>query len=81
MQEDQIKFDLGEEGMKDVTICKISAYEAAAGADAVVIVTEWDDFKDDKLDYQKIYEGMHKPAFLFDGRLLIDAKKLRESWL
>jgi UDPglucose 6-dehydrogenase len=54
-----------------------SPYEAAIGAAAVVIVTEWDDFRCDKMDYRKIYEGMHKPAYLFDGRLIIDEKALK----
>ncbi|CAO3650051.1 unnamed protein product [Cunninghamella echinulata] len=81
----QIYMDLAEPGVvdtqkeveKNVTICK-SAYEAADGADAVVIVTEWDEFRDDQLDYEKIYKGMNKPAFLFDGRLLVNAAKLRQ---
>ncbi|KAI9306598.1 UDP-glucose/GDP-mannose dehydrogenase family, NAD binding domain-containing protein [Cunninghamella echinulata] len=81
----QIYMDLAEPGVvdtqkeveKNVTICQ-SAYEAADGADAVVIVTEWDEFRDDQLDYEKIYKGMNKPAFLFDGRLLVNAAKLRQ---
>lgn len=44
--------------------------------DAVVIVTEWDEFKD--LDYQRIYDTMKKPACIFDGRLILDAPKLRQ---
>lgn len=51
-----------------------SAYEAAEGAHAIAIVTEWDEFK--KLDYAKILAGMRKPAFLFDGRNIIDLAKL-----
>jgi UDPglucose 6-dehydrogenase len=52
-----------------------SAYEACQGAHAVAIVTEWDEFK--KLDYAKIFEGMQKPAFLFDGRNIVDLETLR----
>lgn len=81
----QIMMDLSEPGVVDtqqqvekhVQICS-SAYEAAQDADAVVLVTEWDEFRDDQLDYAKIYDGMHKPAFLFDGRLLVNAPKLRK---
>jgi UDPglucose 6-dehydrogenase len=58
-----------------LTIAK-SAAEAAQGAHAVAIVTEWDEFK--TLDYAKIYEGMMKPAFLFDGRNITDLARLRE---
>ena len=52
-----------------------SAYEAAHGAHALAVVTEWDEFK--TLDYARIYEGMMKPAFLFDGRNITDLAKLR----
>lgn len=79
---EQIFLDLSEPGVVDntkqlknrVTIAK-SAYEASEDADAIVITTEWDEFKE--LDYQKIYDQMHKPAFIFDGRLILDAEKLR----
>lgn len=49
-------------------------YEAASGCDAIALITEWDLYKD--LDYQKIYESMNKPAFIFDGRNILDHKKL-----
>ncbi|KAJ4805919.1 UDP-glucose 6-dehydrogenase [Rhynchospora pubera] len=51
-------------------------YEATKGAHGVCILTEWDEFKD--LDYKKIYDGMQKPAFMFDGRNMVDPVKLRE---
>ena len=53
-----------------------SAYEATEGAHAIAVVTEWDEFK--KLDYAKIYMSMPKPAFVFDGRNILDLAKLRE---
>ena len=53
-----------------------SAYEACAGAHAVAIVTEWDEFK--QLDYARIFAGMPKPAFLFDGRNIVDLSALRK---
>lgn len=51
-------------------------YEACKDAHAIAIVTEWDEFK--TLDWQRIYDNMMKPAFLFDGRNLLDHKKLIE---
>jgi UDPglucose 6-dehydrogenase len=51
-----------------------SAYEAAHGAHAIVICTEWDEFK--TLDYEKLYSEMEKPAFIFDGRKILDHDKL-----
>eukprot|EP00475_Leptophrys_vorax_P043432 TRINITY_DN8367_c0_g2_i1.p1 TRINITY_DN8367_c0_g2~~TRINITY_DN8367_c0_g2_i1.p1 ORF type:complete len:482 (-),score=52.06 TRINITY_DN8367_c0_g2_i1:439-1884(-) len=50
-------------------------YVACQGAHGVCILTEWDEFKD--LDYERIYKSMEKPAFIFDGRNVIDVAKLR----
>ncbi|CAH0334840.1 UDP-glucose 6-dehydrogenase [Flavobacterium sp. CECT 9288] len=50
-------------------------YEACANAHAVAILTEWDEFAN--YDWQKIFEGMQKPAFIFDGRNVLDAAQLR----
>src|SRR5471032_1855745 len=50
--------------------------EACAGAHALAVLTEWDEFK--KLDYKKIFDAMHKPAFVFDGRNILDLAKLRQ---
>jgi UDPglucose 6-dehydrogenase len=49
-------------------------YKAAKGAHAVVICTEWKEYK--TLDYQKIYDSMEKPAFIFDGRNILDHQAL-----
>nr|WP_294788543.1 UDP-glucose 6-dehydrogenase [uncultured Flavobacterium sp.] len=51
-----------------------NAYEACKGAHAVAVLTEWDEFT--TYDWQKIYDSMHKPAFVFDGRNILNAKKL-----
>jgi UDPglucose 6-dehydrogenase len=51
-------------------------YKAAEGAHALAIMTDWSDFK--SLDYQKIYDSMSKPAFVFDGRNCLDHRKLFE---
>jgi UDPglucose 6-dehydrogenase len=53
-----------------------TAMEAATGAHAVCILTEWDEFA--KYDYHKIYEVMAKPAFIFDGRNILNHTALRE---
>ncbi|CAF2398759.1 unnamed protein product [Rotaria sp. Silwood2] len=50
------------------------AYEAAKDSHALVICTEWDEFK--QLDYQLIYSTMKKPSFIFDGRLILDHDQL-----
>jgi UDP-N-acetyl-D-mannosaminuronate dehydrogenase len=58
---------------KQVTICS-SAIEACELAEAVVIATKWKEFKG--IDWGKMYAGMNKPAFVFDGHLLLDSEKL-----
>ncbi|MCX7635137.1 MAG: nucleotide sugar dehydrogenase [Syntrophales bacterium] len=45
-------------------------YEAARGAHAIAIMTEWDLYR--HLDYEKIYADMVKPAFIFDGRNILN---------
>lgn len=45
-------------------------YEAAKGCDAIAIMTEWDIYR--KIDYERLYAAMNKPAFLFDGRNILD---------
>ena len=49
-------------------------YRAAEGAHAIALITDWQPFRD--LDYQRIYHSMSKPAFLFDGRNLLDHQAL-----
>jgi UDPglucose 6-dehydrogenase len=49
---------------------------ACNGAHAIAILTEWDMFK--TLDYEEIYKTMTKPAFIFDGRNVLDHGKLRK---
>ncbi|MDD2985951.1 UDP-glucose 6-dehydrogenase [Flavobacterium sp.] len=51
-------------------------YQACEGAHAIAILTEWDEFKN--YDWQKIYENMNKPAFVFDGRNLLDKEMLTQ---
>ncbi len=49
-------------------------YRAAAGADALVLLTDWQVYSE--LDYARLYESMRKPAFLFDGRNTLEHERL-----
>jgi UDPglucose 6-dehydrogenase len=51
--------------------------EALDKAHAIAVLTEWDEFK--TLDWEKIYRSMYKPAFIFDGRNILDATMLRKT--
>ena len=50
-------------------------YDACANAHAIAVLTEWDEFK--AYDWEKIYDNMLKPAFVFDGRNLLDGERLK----
>ena len=76
VSEEQIRGDVLGTGTNPNLIVVKSALEACDGAHAVAVLTEWDEFKD--LDFKKIYEGMLKPAFLFDGRGILPCAKLKE---
>jgi UDPglucose 6-dehydrogenase len=45
-------------------------YDAARGAHAIALMTEWEQYK--SLEWERIYESMEKPAFVFDGRNILD---------
>lgn len=49
-------------------------YKAAAGAHALAVMTEWDQYR--TLDYARIFASMEKPAFVFDGRNILDRQAL-----
>ncbi|TDE04746.1 UDP-glucose 6-dehydrogenase [Flavobacterium sandaracinum] len=54
--------------------CFTDPYEACQNAHAIAVLTEWDEFI--TYDWQKIYDSMQKPAFVFDGRNLLNAADL-----
>lgn len=59
----------------DIEVCG-NAYDACVAASALLILTEWDEFS--SLDYARIFETMLKPAFLFDGRKIVDIHQMRQ---
>ncbi|HDH09906.1 MAG TPA: UDP-glucose/GDP-mannose dehydrogenase family protein [Chloroflexi bacterium] len=60
--------------LKDVTYCS-SPYEVAEGSDALIVVTEWNEFK--QLDMARIKAVMRQPV-LIDGRNIYEPKRMRE---
>lgn len=66
-----------KEDLKDVksgVAFETDPYKAAEGAHAIAIMTEWKQYQD--LDYERILASMPQPAFLFDGRNILDHRKL-----
>lgn len=53
-----------------------NVYLSCEKAHAIAVLTEWDEFV--TYDWQKIYNSMNKPAFVFDGRNILDKKKLEK---
>ena len=51
-------------------------YEAVRGCHAIAVLTEWNLYRE--LDYKRIHDLMVKPAFVFDGRNILDHKALFE---
>jgi UDPglucose 6-dehydrogenase len=60
----------------DRLVFESSAETAADGAHAIVVLTEWDEFK--TYDYRKLFAKMQKPAFVFDGRGILKHRELEE---
>jgi UDPglucose 6-dehydrogenase len=61
--------------LNNAIITANSHIEACAGAHAIAVMTEWDEFT--LYDYQAIYNIMSKPAFIFDGRNFLPHAALR----
>lgn len=80
VSEKQIIEDLSYPDNKDAVTKQVKIfqdpYSAACDTHAITICTEWDEFKN--LDYKSIYDDMLKPPFLFDGRRIVDVKRLQE---
>ena len=80
--EDQIQFDLNylatrsELDNKEGVQVLGNAYDACKDAHAIAVLTEWDEFK--TYDWQKIYDNMLKPAFVFDGRNILNKEALEK---
>ncbi|KAK6106048.1 UDP-glucose 6-dehydrogenase [Brugia pahangi] len=78
--ESQMRYELNQISSKETverlfTFSK-NPYEAAMNSHAIVVLTEWDEFK--SYDYRYIFNSMAQPASIFDGRLILDHNKLRE---
>ncbi len=77
---DSIRQDLIDAGVDPelikthLQICD-SPYTACQGAHALAALTEWEEFRN--LDLIRLYDGMLKPAFVFDGRAILPTAALK----
>jgi UDPglucose 6-dehydrogenase len=75
MQSDINYLNSRTEGLNELLLkTETNPYEALKGAHAVAVLTEWNEFK--AYDWQKIYDAMNKPAFVFDGRNILNREDL-----
>jgi len=79
---DPVATETGREALKResvhldmITFCE-NPYEVAQGADAIIVVTEWNEFK--SLNMQMIRNAMHRPV-LIDGRNIYEALELERQ--
>jgi len=76
VSEGQIRADVLGSSDNPNLVVATNALDACHGAHGIALLTEWDEFRD--LDFRKIYEGMLKPAFLFEGRNILPHEQLKE---
>ena len=83
VNEKQIEIDLCAKPNYEVTISSWSMansiYEAANNADAVVVLTEWEEFK--KIDWGNVSKRMRSPSWLIDTRNIVNIKYAIQSGL
>lgn len=60
--------------MPTISVSFENPYEACERAHAIAVLTEWDEFV--TYDWQRIYDSMQKPAFVFDGRNVLNKAEL-----
>jgi len=60
--------------VKEHVTFEVDPYEAAKETHAIAILTEWEVYRE--LDFERILKSMIQPAFIFDGRNILDHEKL-----
>ena len=72
---DPVSMDVADDLLPAVKMCK-NSYEMAEGCDALMVITEWNEFK--QLDLKKIKSTMNESAVIFDGRNIYEPAYVRE---
>ena len=79
VNKDQVDFDLSylnENYNKSLVKFIDDPLLSISDYNLVAIVTEWDEFKE--YDWQYIYSKIKKPAFIFDGRNILNVEKIKK---
>jgi UDPglucose 6-dehydrogenase len=78
VNEEQVDFDLSNLNSNyDKSLIKFikDPVSNISNYNLIAIMTEWDEFKN--YDWQYIYSKIKKPAFIFDGRNILDVEKVK----
>ena len=75
VSEKEILKEFNENIIENNVFVSDSALKASQQADAIIVLTEWEEFKG--LDWQNIFEVMRKPAWVFDSRICLEKEKLK----
>lgn len=71
---DPVAMERAKEIMPDIEYC-LDAYSVAKNSDGIILVTEWEEFKN--LNLKKLKECMRQPVFL-DGRNLFEPEEMKK---
>ena len=79
VKEEQIYFDLkfinnDELKISEYVSVNNSPLDCVPNTNIIAILTEWDEFKE--YDWKNIFKKMSKPAYIFDGRNILEKEKL-----
>ncbi len=72
---DPVSMDVARDLLPALQMCE-NSYTMAENCDALIVVTEWNEFK--QLDLKKIKAAMNESAVVFDGRNIYDPTYMRE---
>ncbi len=76
VSEKEILKEFNEITKENNVLVSNSALKAAQQADAILVLTEWEEFKE--LDWKNIFEVMRKPAWVFDSRIFLEKERLKD---
>ena len=71
----EILKEFNENIIENNVLVSDSALKAAQQADAILVLTEWEEFR--SLNWKNIFEVMRKPAWVFDSRICLEKEKLK----
>ena len=76
VREKEILIEFNQTTNENNVLVSDSALKAAQQADAILVLTEWEEFKD--LDWTNIFKVMRKPAWVFDTRICLEKERLKD---